>query len=79
MTLLNVVVVTGEGPDTWCVIVVSIVLWFPAVVYVTVDGIPCVVVVLTDSKPDSLTPCVVTEGCSTGEVTIDSDCDSSEV
>ena len=45
MALLNVVVVTGEGPDTWCVIVVSIVLWCSAVVDVTVGGIFCVVVV----------------------------------
>ena len=61
MALLNVVVVTGEGPDTWCVIVVSILLWCSAVVDETVGGILGVVVVLTDSKPDSLMPSVVTE------------------
>ena len=62
MALLNVVVVTGAGPDTWCVIVVSIVLWCSAVVYVTVNGLFCVVIVLlTDSRPDSLTPCAATK------------------
>ena len=61
MALLNVVVVTGEGPDIWCVIVVSILLWCTAVVDETVGGMFYVVVVLTDSKPDSLMRSVVTE------------------